>query len=87
MPILGSEPVKSEFFIVVSFYLLPPVENQAVVYDFIVCACSGCMDGLASRSPAVMKFFVRLEKSGRPTMQSGNLKQRLPPFPCGNDCF
>jgi hypothetical protein len=87
MPIFGSEPVKSEFFIVVLFNLLPPVENQAAVFALVESACSGCVDGLASRRPAVMKFFCALEKSGRQAMHSGNLKHHMSPFPCGNDCF
>jgi hypothetical protein len=65
--------VKSEFFIVVLFNLLPPVENQAAVFALVESACSRCMDGLASRRPTVMKFFVHWEKSGRQAMHSWNL--------------
>jgi hypothetical protein len=57
IPIFGSEPVKREFFIVVLFNLLPPVENQAAVFTFIEGAYSGCTDGLANRSPSVTEVF------------------------------
>jgi hypothetical protein len=77
--------MSGEFFIVVLFNLLPPVENQAAVFALIDSACSGCMDGLASRSPVVMKFFARWKKSGRQAMHSGNFKHHLSPFPSGND--